>query len=351
MSCARSRNCSGREVEAGHEVRDQLLAAEVGEHRREGVGADEEPAHHRGRPHGEVHALAQPSEGHRTIGDREHDAAERADGGGLGRRREAEEDRAQHGEDQDREREERGREHHRELAPRHVGHLVARRAGSHRGLQDGAADDVDEVEPDEREARQQRRLVEPHDGDARRRGVDDEHDRRRDQDAERAAGADDPRREGMVVARLHHRGECEEAHQRDHGADDAGGGREEGAGHERRDPHRARDVLRRDVERGEEPADDVRALDDVAHEEEERHRGQRVVRHHRVGLVDEEVEDAVVEEPVDPVRRAVPPRGVLGQSVEGAPHPVGVEVREVAEADAERHQREGDGEARERRTR
>ena len=36
-----------RHVEAGDELADQLLAAEIGEDRREGRRADEQPAHHR----------------------------------------------------------------------------------------------------------------------------------------------------------------------------------------------------------------------------------------------------------------------------------------------------------------
>ena len=85
--------------------------------------------------------------------------------------------------------------------------------------------------------------------------------------------------------------------------------------------HRARHPARGDVQRREQPVDDVGALDDVAHEQEQRHRGQHVVRHDRIGLVDEQVEDAVVEEPVDPgvqvPVRAVSPAG------RSAPHPAG----------------------------
>ena len=59
-------------------------------------------------------------------------------------------------------------------------------------------------------------------------------------------------------------------------------------------------AARGDVQRREQPVDDVGALDDVAHEQEQRDRRQHVVRHDRIGLVDEQVEDAVVEEAADP---------------------------------------------------
>ena len=68
-----------------------------------------------------------------------------------------------------------------------------------------------------------------------------------------------------------------------------------------------------ELQRAEQPVEDVGALDDVAHEHEQRDRDQHVVRHHRIGALDEQVEDQVAH-------------------------------REVAEEHAERHQRERDRE-------
>ena len=66
--------------------------------------------------------------------------------------------------------------------------------------------------------------------------------------------------------------------------------------------------------RAEQTIENIGALDDVAHEDEQRDRDQHVVRHHRIGALDEQLEDQIAH-------------------------------REVAEEHAERHQREGDGKA------
>ena len=58
------------------------------------------------------------------------------------------------------------------------------------------------------------------------------------------------------------------------------------------DPGSPREAICSDLEQA---VHDVRALDDVAHEQEQRDRRQRVVRHDRIGPVDEQVEDAVAE--------------------------------------------------------
>src|SRR3546814_7670065 len=68
--------------------------------------------------------------------------------------------------------------------------------------------------------------------------------------------------------------------------------------------------------------------------------------HHRIGLVDEEVEDIVVEEAVHPHLELSPGVGaVLHRPFIGAPHAMAVEVGVVAEADAHRHQSEGNRES------
>src|SRR3546814_14321420 len=63
-------------------------------------------------------------------------------------------------------------------------------------------------------------------------------------------------------------------------------------------------------------------------------------------LVDEEVEDIVVEEAVHPQLELSPGVGaVLHRPFIGAPHAMAVEVGVVAEADAHRHQSEGNRES------
>ena len=64
----------------------------------------------------------------------------------------------------------------------------------------------------------------------------------------------------------------------------------------------------------EQPVENVGALDDVAHEHEQRHRDQHLVGHDRVGALHEKVEDDVAH-------------------------------AEVAEAEPQRHQGEGDRKA------
>ncbi len=46
-----------------------------------------------------------------------------------------------------------------------------------------------------------------------------------------------------------------------------------------------------EVQAAEQLVDELRALDQVAHEQEQRDRDQHVVRHHAVGPLDEEVQD------------------------------------------------------------
>ena len=83
---------------------------------------------------------------------------------------------------------------------------------------------------------------------------------------------------------------------------------------ERCDRERSRHAPHRHLQRIKQPVENIRALDHVAHEQEQRHRGQHVVRHHVIGIGDEQVENARAH-------------------------------RVVAEEDAHRHEREGDREA------
>ena len=62
MIWARIMNPVGDRFIAQHELLDRLVAAEIGEHRREGERADEQPAHHRGGARGEEHRLLELGE-------------------------------------------------------------------------------------------------------------------------------------------------------------------------------------------------------------------------------------------------------------------------------------------------
>ncbi len=71
-------------------------------------------------------------------------------------------------------------------------------------------------------------------------------------------------------------------------------------------------MTRRHLQAIEQPVDDVRALDDIAHEQEQGHRRQHVVGHDRIGLVGKQEEDLVVQELL--------PRRVIGIESEPEPH-------------------------------
>src|SRR3546814_6612150 len=95
------------EIEAGDEVIDDLLAAEVGEHRGEGPRAYEEPADHRRGAHRQVDRIAQALPGQGTIGDSQDQSTESDDRGRPGRGRQAEEDGAENPKDEEGAREDR----------------------------------------------------------------------------------------------------------------------------------------------------------------------------------------------------------------------------------------------------
>ena len=179
----------------------------------------------------------------------------------------------------------------RKTRPNGCVRLLLRQLRGKRRVDDGAADHVDDVHPGQEKARQQRRRVQADHRLPDRGAVEDQHHRRRDQDAERAAGADHPGGQARVVVRAQHGGIREHPHQRNHGADDAGRGREQGAGDQRRHRDRCGHVAGGDLNTSEQSIEDIGALDHVAHEQEQGQRDQDVVGHDLVGLLDHEIED------------------------------------------------------------
>ena len=85
-----------------------------------------------------------------------------------------------------------------------------------------------------------------------------------------------------------HRRKGEQAHQRHHRTDDAGGGGKKRAGRKRGDGQRTRQSARRKLDGAEQPVEDIGALDDIAHEDEQRHGDQDIVGHHRPGALDQQ---------------------------------------------------------------
>ena len=246
------------------------------------------------------------------IAGRKHDRAERADRGRFRRRRQAEQDRAKHRQDQYRERKERGQQRPEHLRERDVA-LEFFRLRRQARIDQHPHDHIDDIEARQHEAGKKGGGVKLHHGNRRRGAVKDQQHARRNHDAEAAAGADHAGREFGIVAGVQHGGERQQPHQRHHRADDAGGGGEQRAGDERRDRKRARHAAHRHLQRIKQPVENIRALDHVAHEKEQRHRGQHVVRHHVIGIGDEQIEDTRAH-------------------------------RVVAEEHTHRHQREGDRE-------
>jgi hypothetical protein len=104
---------------------------------------------------------------------------------------------------------------------------------------------------------------------------------------------------------------------RDHRADNAGRGCEHGAGDQRRHRKRTGNVLHRDLQRVEQPIENISAFDHIAHEQEQRDRGQHVARADFERLLHQQREYAVLDD-------------VLARR----------EIGVVAEAHAHRHQRE-----------
>ena len=172
--------------------------------------------------------------------------------------------------------------------------LVGRQAGRDLGIDDRPAQDVHEIEERQEEARQHGRRIELDDRLPGHGRVDDQHHRRRDQDAERAPRRDRPRRQPHVVARVQHRPQRDHAHQDHDGADDPRRDAPERAHEQRRHGQRGGHAAERELDAVEHAVDERRPLHHVAHEDEQGDRQERVVGHDPVGPLDHEVEDPVV---------------------------------------------------------
>ncbi len=324
-----------------------MLATKIREHRRERIGPDKQPAHHRRCPHRQVNGLAQPVKGQRTIRQRQNHPAQRPDGCRLGRGCQTKQDRPQNRKDQECQREERRPQHPQNLGQRHIGNFIGCRTRCGFWLQQGTPHDIKQIKPDQRQARQQCTGIKPHDRHTRRRGIHNQHDRWRDQDAQRPAGTDDAGGKAFVITGLDHRGQCQHPHQGHHRTDNPGRGRKQRTGHKGGNAKRTGDILGGDIQCRKQPVDDIGAFNDVPHEQEQRNRGQDLVRHHRVCLVDKQIEYPVIHRPFDPGYRRCQGIAVLGQTVKGTPHASCVKIRVVTKTNPQRHQRKRDGKAKE----
>ena len=97
---------------------------------------------------------------------------------------------------------------------------------------------------------------------------------------ERAGGADDAAGQALVVAAAQQRRQREQAERHDGGADDAGGGAHEHADDDDADAEPATQISGRMRDHVHQIFGELGFLQHHAHEDEQRHGDQRVVRHH-----------------------------------------------------------------------
>ena len=156
--------------------------------------------------------------------------------------------------------------------------------------------EVDDVEDDQHEPRDDRPDVEVAHRHAHDVAHEDEDDARRDDLAERPRRADGAADELLVVAAAEHGGERDQPHGDDAGAHDAGGGGQDGADHHHRDGDPAPEVAEEEGHRLEQLLGQPRFLERDPHEDEERHGQEREVRHRAPDADGQDVEEVGTEE-------------------------------------------------------
>ena len=192
---------------------DQLLAAVDHEDAGEHDAAEYREHDHGVEPHGPLDHLEGDPPSHASVSDDQHHGAKGADAGGLRRRGDAGEDRAQDGEDEEDRRDQRGQGNPDFIDRRHPVKFFHRHRRAVLRPDLAAQRDIGE---------KQEHHEESGDNDAGKqvayrfldeRAVDDDDDRRRNDGAQRAPGADGPRDQVVFVAVLHHR---RDGHHADH---------------------------------------------------------------------------------------------------------------------------------------
>ncbi len=293
---------------------DHIMAAKIGEDRGEGPRPDEEPADHGGRFRRQEDRFLDFCPGQRPVEDGKDQPAKRPHRGGLGRCRQPTKDGTKNGRNQQGQRHKGNQQV--EIDFRHRRHILGARLWRQFWLHEDPDDDVDNVKTGQKQAREHRRRIQAQRRQLGDRGIDDQHDRGRDQDAKRTSSTDHARCELLVIVGRRHRRKGQQTHQRHHRADDTGRGREHGTGDQRGDGHRPGQIAGRHLQRMEQPVDDVGALDDIAHEQEQRNGNQRVVLHHRIGVLVQKIENVVVED----VGNGLDPALIIGVIAEADPH-------------------------------
>ncbi len=260
----------------GEHVFDPARAVHALEHQAEAGRADQDEHHHRGDAHGRGHALLDQRPGQPAVQRGQHHGAHRAHGAGFGRRGEAEADGPEHQEDQHD-----GGDH----APQHPadqfpGHRFAFALGDRRhriGTHERQQHDVDQEDRHLQHRRADGAEVHVADRAPELVGQHDQHQRGRDQLGDGAGRGDHAGGELHVVAVTHHDRQRDHAHG-DHGCRDrAGDGAEDGADDDHRVGDAAGDLAEQLPGALQQVFGEAAALQDRAHEGEERNRQQQVV--------------------------------------------------------------------------
>ncbi len=160
----------------------------------------------------------------------------------------------------------------------------------------GQDDDVADVQRGQHDSRKERAGIQLHHRYACRRAVDDQQHRRRNQNTQTSASGDGAGTDLDVVAGLQHCRKSKQPHQRHDRADDAGRGRKYRARDNRCHRERAGHARHRQMQASKQLFDQIRALDQVTHENEQRNRDQHIVGHHRVRALNHQIKDLIREQ-------------------------------------------------------
>ena len=158
------------------------------------------------------------------------------------------------------------------------------------GFEFGNQNDVSNVKTGQHQARKKCTGVELHHRYAGRRTIDNKQDRGRDQNSQAAAGGDGARGQRHAVAGPQHGGQRQQTHQGDDSTDDTCSRCKNSAGHQRGHRQRARDSGHRQMQAFKQFFNQIGALDQVAHENEQGNRDQHIAGHGLVRGLDHQVQ-------------------------------------------------------------
>src|SRR6185312_15822907 len=265
---------------------DPVAAADSLEDEREDAAAQKDEDHHRGQAHGGDHAVPQHRPVQPAVERRKDQRADHAHGTGLGRRHEAKEDGAEDDEDQGE-----GRHHPEdELAnqrPAADGASLRGQGGKLPGPDNREHQDPGGEQQDLHDRGTGGADIHGAGGLTELRGENNEHQRRRDQLRDGAGSGDDAGGVPDIVAVAHHDGQRDQAHRDDRSGNRAGDGTHDGTDEDHGVAQAAAHPPEELAEAFEQVFRQTALFEDDAHQREERHSQQKVVREHAIELVSE----------------------------------------------------------------